>query len=75
MTRISTYGRSVSGHVVSSAIFHSNEFLYNFETVVYQFLETGTSDRTNIGRDQLLKFLGLSPYPLSVYFNSPFKGC
>jgi len=24
--------------------------------VLYQILETGTSNRTNIGRDQLLKF-------------------
>ena len=33
------------------------EFWYNFDTVMYQFLLTGTSDRTNIGRDQLLKCL------------------
>ena len=39
----------------------------------YQFLETGQSDRTNIGRDQLLKYLGFSLYPLSFYLNSPFN--
>ena len=27
------------------------EFWFSFYTVLYKFLETGTSDRTNIGRD------------------------
>ena len=31
--------------------------LYKFWNVLYQFLETGTSDKTNIGWDQLLKCL------------------
>ena len=29
-------------------------FLYKFDTVLYQFLKTGTSDRTLMGLDQLL---------------------
>ena len=33
-------------------------------TVLY--LETGTSDRTNIGHDQLLNFLGFTLYPLFI---------
>ena len=39
---------------------------YKFHTVLYQFLETGTSDRTLMGLDQLLKCLG--------FLYSPFKG-
>ena len=37
---------------------------FKFDTVLYQFLETGTSDRTLMGLDQLLKCLGFSLYPL-----------
>jgi len=33
-------------------------FWYNLDTVLYQFVESGTSDRTLIGIDQLLKCLG-----------------
>ena len=51
MIRISTKGRLVSGHLALSAILRMYEFLYNFDTVLYEFLETGTSDRTIIGRD------------------------
>ena len=42
-------------------------------TQFYQFLETGTSDRTLMGLDQLLKSLGFSLYPLSFFLYSPFK--
>ena len=49
------------------------KFLNNFDTVLYQFLKTGTSDRTLIGFDQLLKFLGFSLYPFSFFLYSPFK--
>ena len=49
------------------------EFWDNFDTVLYQFLETGRSVRTNLGRDQLLKFLGFSLYFPSYYLNSLFK--
>ena len=35
------------------------------DTVLYQFLETGTSDNTFMGLDQLLKCFGFSLYPLS----------
>ena len=37
------------------------------------FLETGTSDRTHECRDQLLKCLGFSLYPLLIFQNSPFN--
>ena len=33
-------------------------FWYNFDIVLYKFLETGTSDRTLIGLNQLLRFSG-----------------
>ena len=49
------------------------KFWYNFGTVLYQFSETRTSDRTLILLDQLLKFLGFSIYPLSFFLYSPFK--
>ena len=52
-----------------------NRFSYKLDTVLYQFLEKGTSDRTLIGFDQLLKSLGFRLYPLSFFFNSPFKKC
>ena len=47
--------------------------MYNFDTVLYQFLETGTSDRTLLGLDQPLKFFGFSLYPISFVLYSPFK--
>ena len=43
------------------------EFLYNFDTVLYKFLKTGTSDLTYIGPDQLLRCLGYNLYPISFY--------
>ena len=43
------------------------EFSDNFDTVFHQFLETGTSDRTLMGLDQLLKCLGFSLYPLLIF--------
>ena len=39
--------QSGSGHVTPFAILGIYEYLYNFDTVLYQFLETETSDRTN----------------------------
>ena len=59
MTRISTNGCSVSGHVALSAILRLYKFCIIL-TQFYQLLDTGTSDLTNIGLDQLLKCLGLS---------------
>ena len=38
--------------------------MYKFDTVLYQFLETGTSERTLRGLDQLLRY---SLYPLSFF--------
>ena len=49
------------------------EFSYKFDIVLYQFLETGTSDITFMGRDQELKWLAFSLYPLSFFLCSPFK--
>ena len=66
-----TNGRSVSGHVISLVILRIYKVLYNFDTFLYQFFETGTSDGTNIGHDQLLKILDFSLYPLSFYLYSP----
>ena len=48
-------------------------FWYNFDTVLCQFLETGTKDECLIGIVQLLRFSGFSLYPLSFFLNSPFK--
>ena len=45
-------------------------FCYNFDTVLCQLLETGTSDRCIL---QLLRFSGFSLYPLSFFLYSPFK--
>ena len=50
-----------------------SEFLYNFDTVLYQFLEIGTSDITFMGCDQELKWLAFSLYPLSLFLYSLFK--
>ena len=49
-------------------------FTYNFDTVLCQFLETGTSDRCLISIVQLLRFSGFRLYPLSFFLYSPFKG-
>ena len=52
-------------------------FLFNFKgtvkekcfiSILYQFLETGTSDRTLICLNQLLRFSGFSLYPFSFSF-------
>ena len=40
---------------------------YKFGTVFYQFLETGTSDRTLMGLDQLLKCLRFQPLPPFIF--------
>ena len=49
------------------------DFWYNFDTVLYQFLETGTSDRCLICIVQNLRFSGFSLYPLSFFQHSPFN--
>jgi len=58
---------------ISYKILHIYVFWYNFDTVLYQFLETGTSDRTLICLNQLLRFSDFSLYPLSFFLYSPFK--
>ena len=50
-----------------------HHFWYKVDTVLYAFLETGTSDSTHICRDQLPKCLGFSLYTLSFFLNSPFN--
>ena len=59
------------------SIYHiSNIWAYTIQTaLIYHFHGTGTSVRTNIGCDQLLKCLGLIQYPLSFYLNSSFNYC
>ena len=46
---------------------------YNFDTVLYQLLGTGTSDRCLICIIQNLRFSGFRRYPLSVFLYSPFN--
>ena len=54
---------------------HIYEFLYKFDTVLYQFLETGTSDRSLICIVQRLRFHEVSFYnPFNFYFTVPLKG-
>jgi len=50
---------------------HIYEFSYKFDTVLYQFLETGTSDSCLICIVQRLRFSGFILYPLSFFFYSP----
>ena len=50
-----------------------HNFSHKFYTVLYQFLETGKSDRTLMGLDQLIKCLGFSLYPVSFFLYSPFN--
>ena len=49
------------------------EFSYNFDTVLFPSLETGTSDRCLICMVQLLRFSGFILYPLSFILYIPFK--
>ena len=42
---------------------YTQSYWYNFDTVLYQFPETGTSDRCLIGLKQLPRFSGFSLYP------------
>ena len=51
--------KTVFGHVALSTKLCIYEFSYIFDTVFYQFVETGTSDRTGIGRDQRQHFYRL----------------
>ena len=55
--------------------FYIYKLSYNSNQVLYQFLEIGTSDKTFIGRDQELKWLAFSLYPLSIFLYSPFNKC
>ena len=69
-SKVPSSGQSISDHVAVSAILlRIYEFCYNQNTVLYHFLETGRLVRTNIGRNQLRKFLGFS----IIYRNRPFK--
>ena len=46
---------------------------YKFDTVLYQFLETGTSDRCLKCIVQNLRFSSFILYPLSIFLYSPFN--
>ena len=46
---------------------------YKFDTVLYQFLETGTSDRCLKCIVQNLRFSSFILYPLSFFLYSPFN--
>ena len=48
-------------------------FSYKFDTAFYQFLETGTSDRTLMGLYQLLKCLGFSLHPFHFSLTVPLS--
>ena len=56
----------------TNLIQNQNMFLYNFDTVLYQFLEAETSERNLISLNQLLRF-SVQPLPLSFFLYSPFK--
>jgi len=51
-------------------IFYIYTSWYNFYTVLYQFLETETSDRWLFG---IVQLSGFSLYPLSFFLYSPFN--
>ena len=72
MTRIYANGYSECGYVALLTSLHVYKFWYNLDTVLYRFLETGTSDRTNIDRDQFLNILGFSLRP-SFYLKGTVK--
>ena len=48
-------------------VFRLVAYLLNIISVLYQFLEIGTSDRTLIGIDQRLKCCGFSLYPPFIF--------
>ena len=55
-------------------LFYTTTFILNCIYMnLYQFLETGTSDKCLICIVQLLRFSGFSLYPISFFFYSPFK--
>ena len=49
------------------------EFLHKFDKVLYQFFETGTSDRTLICINQLLRFSGFSLYLFQFFCKVPLN--
>ena len=68
--KIVEYGLFNTTNLIQNLIY---TFWYNFDTVLYQFLETDTSDRTLMGRDKLLSCLGFSLYPRHFSFTVPFS--
>ena len=58
----------------SNTISHMIDFfICNSNTVLYQFLKTGTSDRTIVGRDQIINLeLNLYP-PFNLFQQSQFN--
>ena len=53
--------------------FYTKFYIYNFSYILYQFLETGTLERTLMGLDSFLKFVGLSLSPFHFSFTVPLK--
>ena len=49
------------------------EFSYKFDIVLYQFLETRTSDITFMGYDKRAKVISFQPIPPLIFLYSPFK--
>ena len=60
-------------HISTILYIYIYEFSYKIDTVLYQFLETGTSDITFMGRYQVQKGLDFSLYPLSFFRYSLFN--
>ena len=55
-------------------LLRKNEKYMRFGLTSYQFVETGTINRKNIGRDQLLKCVGFSLYPFYLNCKRTLKG-
>ena len=53
-------------------LIQKNDF-FIIDTVLHPFLEAVTTERINIGRDQLLKFIGFSLAQLHFTLTVPLK--
>ena len=58
---------------IKGTVNEKSKFWYSFDSVLYQFIETWTSERTLTGLNQLLKCSGFNLYPLSFFLYSPFN--
>ena len=68
---------AIDGSCVNATIFFTKFYLYKysykFDTVLYQFLETGNSDGTLKGLNQLLKYMGFSLIPPLIFLYRPLN--